>query len=171
MSIISAYVREDWLYPATDLRSKNMFSFESDEDSFVRFVKDLLARKIIKLKSKLDNDVDEDEDVDFNNYNDKTYLNAVYKFTFVGIVICHNRLIYVYPKYIGENQKLPSYNPQRELAQVLRVIEKYSREKSKQDIYNIDLFADEGNHNRDKLLSVMLFLLEDYASNGAAWSG
>lgn len=33
-----------------------MFSFESDEDSFVRFVKDLLARKIIKLKSKLDND-------------------------------------------------------------------------------------------------------------------
>ena len=167
MSIISAYVREDWLYPATDLRSKNMFSFESDEDSFVRFVKDLLARKIIKLKSKLDNDVDEDEDVDFNNYNDKTYLNAVYKFTFVGIVICHNRLIYVYPKYIGENQKLPSYNPQRELAQVLRVIEKYSREKSKQDIYNIDLFADEGNHNRDKLLSVMLFLLEDYASNGA----
>lgn len=45
MSIISAYVREDWLYPATDLRSKNMFSFESDEDSFVRFVKDLLARK------------------------------------------------------------------------------------------------------------------------------
>ena len=101
MSIISAYVREDWLYPATDLRSKNMFSFESDEDSFVRFVKDLLARKIIKLKSKLDNDVDEDEDVDFNNYNDKTYLNAVYKFTFVGIVICHNRLIYVYPKYIG----------------------------------------------------------------------
>ncbi len=88
-----------------------MFSFESDEDSFVRFVKDLLARKIIKLKSKLDNDVDEDEDVDFNNYNDKTYLNAVYKFTFVGIVICHNRLIYVYPKeflkYIGENQKAP----------------------------------------------------------------
>ena len=132
MCIISAYVREDWLYTAADLRSKNMFSFESDEDGFIKFVKDLLARKIIKLKSKSNNEIDEDEDIDFNNYNDKTYLSAAYKFTFVGIAICHNRLIYVYPKYIGERKKLPLYNPQRELAQVLRVIEKYSREKSKQ---------------------------------------
>ena len=167
MSIISAYVREDWLYTASILRSKNIFSFENDDDGFIRFVKDLLARKIIKLKSKPDNDIIVDDDLEFNTYNDKTYLNATYKFTFVGIAICHNRIIYVYPKYIGESKKLPSYNPQRELAQVLRVIEKYSREKSKQYIYNIDLFSNEGNHNKDKLLSVMLFLLEDYSANGA----
>ena len=64
-----------------------MFSFESDEDSFVRFVKDLLARKIIKLKSKLDNDVDEDEDVDFNNYNDKT------KLLYVSYIPCGRRKV------------------------------------------------------------------------------
>ena len=167
MGIISAYVREDWLYTAAHLKSKSMFSFEGDEDGFIRFLKDLLARKVIKLKSKSDNDIDEEEEIDFNNYNDKTYLNAAYKFEFVGIAICRNRLIYAYPKYIGVSNKLPPNNPQREFTQVLRVIEKYSREKSKQDIYNIDLFADEGNRNRDKLLSVILFLLEDYASNGA----
>lgn len=167
MEIISTYVREDWLYTATNLISKNMFSFENDEDGFIRFVKDLLARKIIKLKYNSFNELDEDEYIDFNNYNDKNYLSASFKFTFVGIAICHNRLIYVYPKYIGDSKKLPSYNPKRELSQVIKVIEKYSCDKSKQDIYNINLFADEGNRNRDKLLSVMLFLLEDYASNGA----
>ena len=162
MDIISAYVREMWSYTANDIIK--LFSFEKNEKGFISFIKDLIGRSIIKTKSKSD---DISKNIEFNNYNERTYFNAEYQFTFVGIVICHNRLIYVYPKYIGESEFLPLYKPKRELFQVLRVIEKYSREKSKQDIYNIDLFVDEGESSRDRLLSVMLFLLEDYSSNGA----
>ena len=163
MDIISAYVREEWYYSAKQLET--IFCFENDEDLLLRFIKELLSRSILKIKSESDK---QDDSLEFNNYSDSMYLQRSFKFSFVGIIICCNRLIYAYPKYIGECKPLPypNYVPQQELAQVIRVIEKYSREKAKQDIYDIDLFAYEDESGKNRILSVMLFLLEDYAANG-----
>ena len=52
------------------------------------------------------------------------------------------------------------------MQQVMRVIEKYSREKAQQEIHNIDLFTDIDRKGSVNTLSVMLYLLEDYATNG-----
>ncbi|MBD5500371.1 MAG: LlaJI family restriction endonuclease [Lachnospiraceae bacterium] len=172
MSIISAYVREDWYYSVNDLKS--IFSFDamtygSEDEAKRRFkiyIKELLSRNILKNKKKSSADK---ADIEFRNYDDSDLVkeNKRYKFNFVGIVICQSRIAYVYPKYIGTASALPTYEPREELAQVIKVIEKYSKEKSKQDIRNVNFFVDEDDKGKINILSVMLFLLEDYASNGS----
>ena len=171
MSIISAYVREDWYYSVDDLKEMFLFKqeqYNSTDEANKRmkaYIKELLSRNIIKSKSKSEQD---EADIEFDNYDDADLINPQkqYKFSFVGIVICQSRIIYVYPKYIGKSSELPPYTPKNELAQVIKVIEKYSREKKKQDIRDIDLFVDEDDKGKINTLSVMLYLLEDYSVNG-----
>lgn len=173
MPIASAYVRENWYYSVNDLQA--IFSFNIDNYQTVenankhlkRYLKELLSRNIIKEKRKSDT-TDSEADILFNNYTDDELLDdsARYRFDFVGIVLFQDVIAYVYPKYLGEYNKLLSVKPVVEMQQVMAVIEKYSREKSKQDIRDIDLFTDIDEHGKINTLSVMLFLLEDYAANG-----
>lgn len=171
MSVISAYVREDWYYSIESIKEMFLFNKESysTEEEVSRhlksYIKELLSRNILKAEKKQQPD---EADIEFENYDDSDLVANTkrYKFSFVGIAICQNRIIYVYPKYIGSATALPTYEPQKELTQVVRVIEKYSREKTKQDIRDIDLFVNEDDNSKPNTLSVMLFLLEDYASNG-----
>lgn len=173
MSITSAYVREDWYYSIKDLQ--DIFSFNAERyrtrenaDKYLKqYIKELLSRNI--LKEKRNNDIsDSTADIEFSNYTDDILLsNSIsYKFNFVGILIIQNIVTYVYPKYLGESNAPLDDEPVTEMQQVMRVIEKYSREKAQQEIYNIDLFADIDHKGRINTLSVMLYLLEDYATNG-----
>lgn len=173
MSITSAYVREDWYYSVKDLQ--DIFSFNAERyrtrdnaDNYLKqYIKELLSRNI--LKEKRNNDIsDSTADIEFSNYTDDTLLsNSIsYKFNFVGILIIQNIVTYVYPKYLGESNAPLDDEPVTEMQQVMRVIEKYSREKAQQEIYNIDLFADIDYKGRINTFSVMLYLLEDYATNG-----
>jgi len=172
MAIVSSYVREDWYYSVDSLKEQFLFTrdnYGSDSEAnnaFRKFIKDLLSRNILKVKKR--NTVEDEADVEFENYTDDDFISTEnkYKFGFVGIIICQNRIIYAYPKYIGKHNALPDENPTNELTQVIRVIEKYSREKAKQDVREINLFVDESDSGKINTLSVMLFLLEDYAANG-----
>lgn len=171
MSVISAYVREDWYYSIESIKEMFLFnkeSYSTEEEAsrhLKSYIKELLSRNILKAEKKQQPD---EADIEFENYDDSDLVANTkrYKFSFVGIAICQNRIIYVYPKYIGSATALPTYEPQKELTQVVRVIEKYSREKTKQDIRDINLFVDEDDNGKPNTLSVMLFLLEDYATNG-----
>lgn len=171
MSVISAYVREDWYYSVENIKEMFLFNRENhgtEEEANRKlraYIKELLSRNILKLERKHQQD---EADIEFDNYDDSDLVKNTkrYKFSFVGIAICQNRIIYVYPKYIGSAKALPTHEPKSELAQVVRVIEKYSREKTKQDIRDIDLFVDEDDKGKPNTLSVMLYLLEDYVSNG-----
>ena len=182
MAIISNYVREDYKYSIEEIR--NLFLFDTDhhkssdeaEKCFKRFIKELLSRRLLKeikeIKEKKHNSNEDDEEqeaeIEFDNYSDNDLIkdSKLYAFSFVGIIICQNRIIYAYPKYLGESKKLPKKQPIEELGQVIRVIEKYSRDKSKREIKDISLFVDEDDAGEINTLSVMLFLLEDYAANG-----
>ena len=173
MTITYAYVRENWYYSVKDLQDKFFFDTEryltrENADKHLKhYIKELLSRNI--LKEKRNNDIsDSTADIEFSNYtDDKLLSNSIrYKFNFVGILIIQNIITYVYPKYLGESNIPLDYAPITEMQQVMRVIEKYSREKAQQEIYNIDLFADIDHKGGINTLSVMLYLLEDYATNG-----
>ena len=136
MSVISAYVREDWYYSVENIKEMFLFNRENhgtEEEANRKlraYIKELLSRNILKLERKHQQD---EADIEFDNYDDSDLVKNTkrYKFSFVGIAICQNRIIYVYPKYIGSAKALPTHEPKSELAQVVRVIEKYSREKTK----------------------------------------
>ncbi len=171
MAITSAYVRENEYYSVDSL--KELFCFtpatyktQNEADKrLTRFLKELLSRNILKERSKTNNG---DADVEFEKHSDDDLLSPTssYKFDFVGIIICEDVIAYSYPKYIGEEKSLPQEAPITEMQQVMQVIEKYSREKAKQDVRDVDLFADIDDKGTVNTLSVMLFLLEDYAANG-----
>lgn len=172
MPIISSYVREDWYYSVDALKTQFAFvkeNYETEEAAkreFRLFIKDLLSRNVLKTRKA--NAGGNEADIEFGNYTDDDLIHTrnKYKFAFVGIIICRSRIIYSYPKYIGKPNELPVTEPVNELSQVIRVIEKYGREKSKQDVRDINLFIDEDDTGKINTLSVMLFLLEDYAANG-----
>ena len=173
MSITSAYVREGWYYSVKDLQDVLSFDiepFQTKEKTnghLKHYLKELLSRNILKEKRSND-DTEEEADIVFDNYTDDELLSDTvkYKFDFVWILIFQNIITYVYPKYLGESYALLTTPPVHEMQQVMRVIEKYSREKAKQDIHNIDLFTDVDENGKINTLSVMLYLLEDYAANG-----
>lgn len=173
MPITSAYVREGWYYSVKDLQtifSFNIENYQTAENAnkhLKRYLKELLSRNIIKEKRK--DDITESEaDILFDNYTDNELLDdsVKYKFDFVGILIFYDVIAYVYPKYLGEINMPLSVAPVAEMQQIMAVIEKYGREKAQQDIREVNLFADIDEHEKINTLSVMLFLLEDYAANG-----
>ena len=175
MSLISKYVREDRHYSVAQINE--LFGFDADhyktdeeaEKHCRAFIKELRSRNILK-SIKENNDEDEEiADIEFADYYEEnlTNLKNKYKFSFVGIAIYRDAIIYSYPKYIGPLDDLPERLPKKELAQVIRVIEKYSRDKKrKPEISNVDLFTDIEDGSKVNILSVMLYLLEDYAANG-----
>lgn len=82
--------------------------------------------------------------------------NFYYVFTYVGIVIIKNFVIRCFPKYLFNNE-----HPKENLKQIIKVIEKYN---SKEEIIYLE------NQIEDtevfNLLSLMLFLIDDYHKNG-----
>lgn len=79
-----------------------------------------------------------------------------YKFKYVGLMIIDNVLIKVYPKYIPNNHYV-----ENEFKEILRVIKKFKKENGELD-YEIDSDDDVSVN----ILSMMIYLIEDYYQNG-----
>lgn len=80
----------------------------------------------------------------------------LYVFTFVGVIVVAGRVLKCYPKYL-----LRADQPRDELRQVLKVLEKYN---TKEQI--VRMFNDSSESSAFNLLTVLLFLLQDYYENG-----
>ena len=143
--------------------------FQFEDTGFREFVKTLMARKILVSVKKAETEFEETDDEEiFRALNDNDLINDLseFCFCFVGIAIYKKRIIYAYPKYIGVDDTLSKVEPQKELSQIIKVIDKYSRERVKQDIHDIDLFLDMDDKGENNILPIIFFILEDYAAYG-----
>ena len=135
-----------------------MDTFKFDEDSFVAFVKKLKFSGVLKLVNKT---VDEAELTDLNedievfdiDLNNDSYF---YVFTFVGVLTIGNVVVKSFPKYLLSNDE-----PFDEMKEVLRVLNKYDSEENIINLYN-----GYDNQKEFNLLSVCLYIINDYFDNG-----
>ena len=157
MKIVSSYVREQRRYTKNDLRT--IFSFE--EVGVEKFIKNLKAYGILKSVKNSNEQIEMsdlvDEDIEITDVTAESG-DCLYVFTYVGIITCGNRIVKVYPKYLisKKNDLLI------EMKQVVKVLEKYSR--SEKQIIN--LFNGDGENRSFNILSVILFLLNNYYEYG-----
>ena len=83
--------------------------------------------------------------------------DCVYVFKYVGIIIISNYVIKCYPKYVRKNGIV-----ENDFKQIIQVIKKYKNSK-KQSIH----FQKEHNETSNfNMLSIMLYLIEDYYQHG-----
>lgn len=170
MAMKSFYIKENERYSSKELRDflcykKEFYSSQNEADSkFKSFVKDLKSRGILKSHKDKDDSVDYMDDVVFDDSTDEKMVSNVdsFSFQFVGIIIIQERILYCYPKYLNKNTP----DLEKQMYQVFKVLEKYSRQFSKQDVRNVNFFSDIDEAGKINLLSVILFILEDYAENG-----
>ena len=112
--------------------------FEYDESE----IKEKLNERVIsKLIQKYD----------FFEQNDDKY-----KFKYVGLMIMDNVLIKVYPKYIPNNHFV-----ENEFKEILRVIKKFKKENA-----DLDYEIDTDENVSENIISMMIYLIEDYYENG-----
>ena len=154
MPIISRYVREQKRYSKNEL----MHIFEFKETSFVEFVKKLNFINVLKLVNKTNDeaeltDLNEDIEVFDIDLNDDAYF---YVFTFVGVLSIGNIVIKSFPKYL-----LSKEEPFDEMKEILRVLNKYDSDEHIINLYNG--YDDQKEFN---LLSICLYLINDYFDNG-----
>ncbi|WP_432739248.1 LlaJI family restriction endonuclease [Ligilactobacillus agilis] len=152
MSRISSYIiREEQHYSFDQLKS--ILNFESD-DQLKMFIDTLVGNRIMYQK-----DVNRKGEL-ISSLKKDTYKMS-YKLSFVGIIYFKEKIIYVYPKYFTVFASEQAENIISHMNLVMKVIKKYINSRAQ----NIDFFIDnEGSSN--SLLSLYLFLLEDYVNNG-----
>lgn len=151
----SEFVREQRRYTQKELCK--VFSCSEDKTvSIIRKLKEFGVLKAVKAEEKqrdMSELVDEDIEVSDVEIGENEYL---YVFTYVGIIVVSGIVLKCYPKYL-----LTSTYPERELTQVIKVLEKYN---SKEQI--IRMFNDSSESRSFNLLAVLLFLMQDYYENG-----
>ena len=169
MDFSQIYVREAEDYTAEELKEK--FQYGGKGIEFREFVKSLVTAHVLvykKSNSKIasENETDGDEEEEFyktltdDDYDKKS---AKYRFSFVGIVVYKDKVIYSYPKYIT----CPKEQIKKKLYAVIRVIEKYHWEKSHKNLQDISFIYDyKEDEKADNTLPVIFFLLDDYLNYG-----
>jgi hypothetical protein len=161
MALITKYVRKGQLYSHDNLKS--IFEFADKDEFFGDFIRLLKKYRILKTVKGKKNTNAEDEslldetDDDYVGVLDD-YSDLMYLFRYVGILSCKDRVIYVYPKYIETTSSIPK----KEMLQIINVLRKYN--KSRKEIIR-EYTGKEGKNNVN-VLSLMLFLIRDYLSNG-----
>lgn len=154
MNIMSEYIREQKRYSKEQL--KNIFKLNDEE--FKDLVKKLKSYGVLKMvnstyiQKNLTDLTDEDIEIVDVDMNDEYY----YVFTFVGVLTVGNIVIKCFPKYL-----LTKKAPLEEMKQVLKVLNKYN---SKEQIIN--LFNGDEEQRAFNLLSIVLYLINDYNENG-----
>jgi hypothetical protein len=88
----------------------------------------------------------------------KVSKNGQYFLQFVGILICFNKLYFCIPKYITRS------NPTTTMQQLLTLFQEYSKRENL-DQEEIESFGDMESISSFNLLSVIMFLLNDYLEN------
>lgn len=153
--MIAAYVREQKRYSQQELCE----IFQCSDGTILTILRKLKEFGVLKVVKASEKQRDMSELVDYDievadvELNDNEYL---YVFTFVGVIVVAERVLKCYPKYL-----LTTKSPNKELRQVLKVLEKYS---NKEQI--IRMFNDSNETSTFNLLAVFLFLLHDYYEYG-----
>lgn len=137
------YARELSFHSVESLSA--LLGFESEET--LAFIDTMASRGI--LRPRTDNDIcDYDTDVSGQVW-------GTYQFVFVGLVIYHDILLILYPKYISESEP-----PLKKLKQIFSVLRKASKDYSDITAASDDVLQ-ENNH-----LALMLALMESYDGHG-----
>lgn len=154
MDFISVYIREQKRYTKKELLT--MFRFNDEEiEKFIRELKSYGILKAVKNDPQQKNLTElYDEDIEIT---DDTLSNdeLLYVFTFVGVITFGNRVLKCYPKYIATEA------PYEEVKQVLKVLNKYSASEQM-----VKMFNGAENKGSFNLLSVIMYLMQDYYDNG-----
>lgn len=155
MILISRYVREQNPYSRKDL--VNLFNL--DDESFSSFIKKLNYHRVLKVydKSTVQDtfmDLNESDEIYGEDFSNDEY---VYVFTYVGVLTIDNFVIKCFPKYISKKEE-----PYEEMKEILNVINKYNN--TKENIIN--LYSGYDEEKEFNLLSICLYLLNNYYENG-----
>lgn len=156
MKPISKFVREQYRYTKNDLRA--LFSF--DDAEVEKFIKNLKSFGILKSVENKKDQKDLTELVDDDVLiSDETagYDECLYVFTYVGVITSGNRILKVYPKYISADKE-----PLEQMKLVVKVMERYNNHEEQ----IINLFNGDDENRSFNMLSVILYLLNDYFSYG-----
>lgn len=155
--IVSTYVREQKRYTKNDL--KKLFSF--DELGVEKFIKRLKAYGVLKSVRNDQNQLEMsdliNEDIEITDEKAESG-DCLYVFTYVGVIVCGNRIVKSIPKYL-QSDNVDLHNIMK---QILDVIEKYSR--TEEQIINV--FNGSEENRSFNVLAVILFLLNDYFEHG-----
>ena len=153
--MISEFVREQKRYTQKDL-CRILNCSEEKAIPLIRKLKEFGVLKAVKASDAqrdMSDLLDEDIEVADVEVGEDEYL---YVFTFVGVIVVAGRVLKCYPKYLLDVEQ-----PQEELRQVIKVLEKYN---TKEQI--VRMFNDSSESSSFNLLAVLLFLLTDYYENG-----
>ena len=97
--------------------------------------------------------------------NDKKVLKYNYKgeiqFVYVGIIIIKGKVIFIFPKYIECKNEA---NEREVIKQFIKLFNDFSQ-REKLDKNNLNRFSFEQETLEDNLISIILFLLDDYIEN------
>ena len=132
--------------------------FGCDETEVMDILKRLKEYGIVKLVNNsqiqlnLSDLLDSDLEIGDVKKND-----CFYVFVYVGLITISKYIIKCYPKYI-QNEKLS----EKEFKQVIKVIKKYNENKKQ----NISLFNENPEEITYNMLSIIIYLIEDYYENG-----
>lgn len=153
--MISEFVREQKRYTKKEL-GRILHCTEDKAIPLIRKLKEFGVLKAVRA-SQIQRDLsvllEEDIEVADIEAGEDAYL---YVFTFVGVIIAAGCVLKCYPKYL-----LHTDAPGKELQQVLKVLQKYHAKEQR-----IRMFHDSGENHSFHLLSVLLFLMQDYYENG-----
>lgn len=155
MNIKSKYVREQKRYSKNDLMNKFNISLEEVKD-LIKKLKTYGVLKMVKSiykKRDLTDLVDEEVEIVDIDFEVDDYF---YVFTFVGVLTVGNIIIKSFPKYLLNIDK-----PLEEMKQVLKVLKYYNSKEQKIGLYN-----DDGEQSGFNIVSLILYLLNDYYDNG-----
>lgn len=158
---ISKYVLEQKRYKKQDLMEK--FEYDNYEvNIFIKKLKQYGILKMVKNNSEeleLSDLTDEEIEItDVDSQND----GYLYVFTFVGIFAIGDRVVKCLPKYLLQSNEIKKSSDELLLMkEIIRVLEKYNSKNQEISFANTE--SDNGKYST---ISMMLYLLNDYYTNG-----
>lgn len=153
--MISKFVKEQKRYTTEELQKIFECTFEK-KVVIIKKLKEYGVLKSVKATKKQINMSDlVSEDVEITSVENEGN-EFLYVFTFVGIIIVFGCVLKCYPKYIN------TILPKQELKQIIKVLKKYGSDNQKIQIYN-----ENEKNNSFNILSLMIYLLDDYNDNGS----
>ena len=149
----SAYFREGRHYSLAQLE----FLFSSDKEKTKKNIGTLKRYNLFKTVRKDKPEYSElsDQDSVIGEIPDDSS-DFSYVFSFVGVILLDDLVLFCYPKYIDNDEK-----PFEKLKTVIKVIEKYNQKEQLIHLYN-----GEDESKQFNRLAISLHILNDYFENG-----
>ena len=147
------YIKEQRRYTFTEL--KKLMDLTNDNcEKIIKKLKYFGILRIVRATSEEKKLADLQNEIEI--LEDKIdSISIYYVFKYVGIITIGDRVLICYPKYINRTNE-----PKYEMKQILKVIKKYNSEEQIINMYN-----GEGEERSFNLLSIILFLINDYYIN------